>query len=40
MKNKKILLTYSGGLDTSVIISWLKENYAGCDVIGLCANVG
>lgn len=37
---KKVLLAYSGGLDTSVIIPWLKENYEGCEVIGMCANVG
>ena len=35
----KIVLAYSGGLDTSVIISWLKENY-GCDVIAMVADVG
>ena len=29
---KKVVLAYSGGLDTSIIISWLKENY-GCEVI-------
>ena len=28
---KKVVLAYSGGLDTSVIIPWLKENYDGCD---------
>ena len=37
---KKIVLAYSGGLDTSVIIPWLKENYAGCEVIAVAANVG
>jgi argininosuccinate synthase len=36
---KKVVLAYSGGLDTSVIITWLKENY-GCEVIALAANVG
>ncbi len=36
---KKIVLAYSGGLDTSVIIPWLKENY-GCEVIAVAANVG
>ena len=36
---KKFVLAYSGGLDTSVIITWLKENY-GCEVIALAANVG
>ena len=37
---KKIVLAYSGGLDTSVIIPWLKENYGGCEVIAMCADVG
>ncbi len=37
---KKIVLAYSGGLDTSVIIPWLKENYEGCEVIAVSANVG
>ncbi len=36
---KKVVLAYSGGLDTSVIIPWLKENY-GCEVIAFCANLG
>ncbi|VBB04883.1 argininosuccinate synthase signature 1 [Lucifera butyrica] len=36
---KKIVLAYSGGLDTSVIIPWLKENYH-CQVIAVCADVG
>jgi argininosuccinate synthase len=36
---KKVVLAYSGGLDTSVIVPWLKENY-NCDVICFCANVG
>lgn len=36
---KKVVLAYSGGLDTSVIIPWLKENY-GCDVIAVAADVG
>lgn len=39
-KIKKIVLAYSGGLDTSVIIPWLKENYTGCEVIAVCGNVG
>ncbi len=39
-KFKKIVLAYSGGLDTSVIIPWLKENYEGCEVIAVSANVG
>jgi len=37
---KKIVLAYSGGLDTSVIIPWLKENYPGCQVIAVAADVG
>ena len=37
---KKIVLAYSGGLDTSVIIPWLKENYPGCEVIAVSADVG
>ena len=37
---KKIVLAYSGGLDTSIIIPWLKENYEGCEVIAVAANVG
>jgi len=37
---KKIVLAYSGGLDTSVIIPWLKENYPGAEVIAACADVG
>jgi argininosuccinate synthase len=36
---KKVVLAYSGGLDTSVILPWLKENY-GCDVITFTANLG
>lgn len=36
---KKVALAYSGGLDTSVIIPWLKENY-GCDVVAVCGDVG
>jgi len=39
MKHKKIALAYSGGLDTSIIIPWLKENYD-CEVIAVCGNVG
>jgi argininosuccinate synthase len=38
-KVKKIVLAYSGGLDTSVIIQWLKEQY-GCEIIAFCADVG
>ena len=39
-KVKKVVLAYSGGLDTSVIIPWLKENYDGCEVIACCADIG
>ncbi len=39
-KINKIVLAYSGGLDTSVIIPWLKENYDGCEVIAVAGNVG
>jgi argininosuccinate synthase len=38
-KVKKVVLAYSGGLDTSVIVPWLKNNY-GCDVVCMCANLG
>ena len=37
---KKIVLAYSGGLDTSIIIPWLKDNYEGCEVIAVCGDVG
>ncbi|ART82707.1 argininosuccinate synthase [Oceanisphaera profunda] len=37
---KKILLAYSGGLDTSAIIPWLKENYEGCEIIAFVGDVG
>lgn len=36
----KVVLAYSGGLDTSVIIPWLKENYENCEVIAVCGDVG
>lgn len=36
----KVVLAYSGGLDTSVIIPWLKENYDDCEIIAVCGNVG
>jgi argininosuccinate synthase len=36
---KKVVLAYSGGLDTSVIVPWLRENY-GCEVICFCADIG
>ena len=39
-KFKKIVLAYSGGLDTSIIIPWLKENFPGCEVIAVSGNVG
>ena len=39
-KIKKVVLAYSGGLDTSVIIPWLKENYNNCEVIAVSGNVG
>lgn len=38
-KVKKVVLAYSGGLDTSVILSWLKENY-NCEVVAFAADVG
>src|SRR4029078_8219201 len=38
-KPKKIALAYSGGLDTSIIIPWLKENYH-CDVVAVCGDIG
>ncbi len=37
---EKVVLAYSGGLDTSIIIPWLKENYEDIDVIAVCGNVG
>ena len=37
---KKVVLAYSGGLDTSIIIPWLKENYNNCEVIAVSVNVG
>jgi len=42
MKNtiKKVVLAYSGGLDTSIIIPWLKENYDNCEVVAVAADVG
>ena len=39
-KIKKVALAYSGGLDTSIIIPWLKENYNNCEVIAISGNVG
>jgi argininosuccinate synthase len=38
-KVKKVVLAYSGGLDTSIIIAWLRENY-GCEVVAVAADVG
>ena len=38
-KIKKVVLAYSGGLDTSIIIPWLKENY-GCEVVAVCGDIG
>ena len=37
---KKVVLAYSGGLDTSIIIPWLKENYNDCEIIAVAADVG
>jgi argininosuccinate synthase len=37
---KKVVLAYSGGLDTSIIIPWLKETYGGCEVIAMIGDVG
>jgi argininosuccinate synthase len=37
---KKVVLAYSGGLDTSVIVPWLKQNYEGCEVICFTADLG
>ena len=39
MSKMKVVLAYSGGLDTTIIIPWLKENYD-CDVIAVAADVG
>ncbi len=39
LKPKKVALAYSGGLDTSIIIPWLRENY-GCEVVAVCGDVG
>jgi argininosuccinate synthase len=40
MEKEKVVLAYSGGLDTSIIIPWLKENYDNLDIIACCVNVG
>ncbi|GGI92399.1 argininosuccinate synthase [Shewanella gelidii] len=37
---KKVVLAYSGGLDTSAIIPWLKETYGNCEIVAFCADVG
>ena len=37
---KKVVLAYSGGLDTSIIIPWLKENYNDPEIIAVSGNVG
>ena len=37
---KKVVLAYSGGLDTSIIIPWLKENCNNCEVIAVSGDVG
>ncbi|MBR1468981.1 MAG: argininosuccinate synthase [Prevotella sp.] len=39
-KVKKVVLAYSGGLDTSIIIPWLKENYNNCEVVAVSGDVG
>ncbi|MDQ6678205.1 MAG: argininosuccinate synthase [Acidobacteriota bacterium] len=40
MSYKKIALAYSGGLDTSIIIPWLKEHYEGCQIVAVCGDIG
>ncbi|MFA9422694.1 MAG: argininosuccinate synthase [Sedimentibacter sp.] len=40
MEKEKVVLAYSGGLDTSIIIPWIKENYNDLDIIACCVNVG
>jgi argininosuccinate synthase len=40
MKVKKVVLAYSGGLDTSIIIPWIKENYGGAEIVAYCGDVG
>ena len=39
MAKEKIVLAYSGGLDTTVIIPWLKENYEDAEIIAVCGDV-
>ena len=36
---RKVVLAYSGGLDTSIIIPWLRENYQ-CEVVAVCGDIG
>ena len=38
--NMKIVLAYSGGLDTSVLLSWIKDTYGNAEMICFCANIG
>ena len=37
---KKVVLAYSGGLDTSIIIPWIRENYGGAEIVAYCGDVG
>ncbi|HEU5085878.1 MAG TPA: argininosuccinate synthase domain-containing protein, partial [Roseiflexaceae bacterium] len=37
---KKVVLAYSGGLDTSIIVPWLKQNYGNPEVVCYCSNLG
>ena len=37
---KKVVLAYSGGLDTSIIIPWIKEHYDGAEIIAYCSDCG
>ncbi|MDR0512963.1 MAG: argininosuccinate synthase, partial [Treponema sp.] len=37
---ERIVLAFSGGLDTSVIIPWLQENYSGCEIVACCVDIG
>jgi len=39
IKPKRVALAYSGGLDTSIIIPWLRENYQ-CEVVAVCGDIG
>ena len=40
MRVKKVVLAYSGGLDTSIIMPWIKENYGGAEIVAYCGDVG